>query len=59
MIRPIIISDSNKKSLKIKSFLIKNLKKKPSFKSNLVIVIGGDGFMLRTLKKNKNSSKFF
>ena len=59
MIRPIIISDSNKKSLKIKSFLIKNLKKKPTFNSNLVIVIGGDGFMLKTLKKNQNSSKFF
>jgi len=59
MIKPIIISDSNKKSSKIKSFLIKNLKKKSPFKSNLVIVIGGDGFMLKTLKKNKNSSKFF
>ena len=59
MIRPIIIFDSNKKSLKIKSFLIKNFKKKPTFNSNLVIVIGGDGFMLKTLKKNKNSSKFF
>ena len=59
MIKPIIISDSNKKSLKIKSFLIKNFKKKPTFNSNLVIVIGGDGFMLKTLKKNKNSSKFF
>ena len=59
MIKPIIISDSNKKSLKIKSFLIKNLKKKPTFNSNLVIVIGGDGFMLKTLKKNINSSKFF
>jgi NAD+ kinase len=59
MIKPIIISDSNKKSLKIKFFLTKNLKKRPPFKSNLVIVIGGDGFMLKTLKKNKNSSKFF
>ena len=26
---------------------------------NLVIVIGGDGFMLQTLKKNKKSKKFF
>ena len=59
MIKPIIISDSNKKALKIKSFLIKNFKKKPTFNSNLVIVIGGDGFMLKTLKKNKNSPKFF
>ncbi len=27
--------------------------------NNLNIVIGGDGFMLKTLKKNKDSSKFF
>jgi len=27
--------------------------------SNLVIVIGGDGFMLQTLKKNKHSKKSF
>ena len=26
---------------------------------DLVIVIGGDGFMLQTLKKNKKSNKFF
>jgi len=59
MIRPIIISDANKKSLKIKKFFSKNIRKNKSLKSNLVIVIGGDGFMLKTLKKNKNSSKFF
>ena len=28
-------------------------------KENLIIVIGGDGFMLQTLKKNKNSIKQF
>ena len=28
-------------------------------KSNITIVIGGDGFMLQTLKRNKNSKKFF
>ena len=28
-------------------------------KSNIIIVIGGDGFMLQTLKRNKNSKKFF
>ena len=59
MIRPIIISDTNKKSLRIKAFILKNIKKNKSLKSNLVIVIGGDGFMLKTLKKNKNSTKFF
>ena len=58
MNKPIIISDSNNKSLKIKSFLVKNLKNLSS-KSNVIIVIGGDGFMLKTLKKNKGSSKYF
>jgi len=58
MNKPIIISDSNKKSLRIKSFLLKNLKNLSS-KPNVIIVIGGDGFMLKTLKKNKHSSKNF
>ncbi len=58
MYKPVIISDSNKKSLKIKSFLVKNLKNLLS-KSQVVIVIGGDGFMLKILKKNKNSLKSF
>ena len=59
MIRPVIIADTNKKSIRIKSFLSKNIKKNKTLRSNLVIVIGGDGFMLKILKKNKNSSKFF
>ena len=59
MTKLIIISDKNKKSLKIKSFLIKNIKLYKKKKPNLIIVIGGDGFMLQTLKKFKNSSKFF
>ena len=53
-----IISDINHKSKKIKSFLIKNLKKK-KLKHNMFIVIGGDGFMLKTLKKNINNSRIF
>ncbi len=59
MIKPIIISDINSKSIKIKKQIIKILKKEKVKKSNLVIVIGGDGFMLKTLKKNKKSKKFF
>ena len=59
MIKTLIISDKNKKSLRIKSFILKKVKTNPLVKSNLVIVIGGDGFMLKTLKKNKNSSKLF
>ena len=54
-----IISDKNKKSQKIKSALINKFKKLDVVKSNITIVIGGDGFMLQTLKKNKNSNKFF
>ena len=55
----IIISDKNKKSLKIKSFLLKKIKLNSSIRSNLVVVIGGDGFMLQTLKKNRRSNKEF
>ena len=54
-----IISDKNKKSLKIKLILQKQINSKDIKKSNIVIVIGGDGFMLQTLKKNKNLNKFF
>ena len=54
-----IISDKNSKSQKIKSRLIHKLKNHNFFKSNITIVIGGDGFMLQTLKKNKNSKNFF
>ena len=54
-----IISDKNKKSLKIKKFLVKKIRSNPPKRPNLVIVIGGDGFMLQTLKKNKNKSNLF
>ena len=54
-----IISDKNKKSAKIKKLLLKILKSNFFKKNNLIIVIGGDGFMLQTLKKNKNSKKHF
>ncbi len=55
----LIISDKNKKSQKIKSFLLKKIKSISSIRSNLVIVIGGDGFMLQTLKKNKKKNRYF
>src|SRR6056300_1202575 len=54
-----IISDKNTKSSKIKNLLVKKLNQKQFKKNNLIIVIGGDGFMLQTLKKNKNSKKQF
>ena len=54
-----IISDKNKKSKKIKSVLSKILSKTIINKTNIIIVIGGDGFMLQTLKKNRNNNKLF
>ena len=54
-----IISDKNKKSLKIKKLVIEKINIQQFKKDNLIIVIGGDGFMLETLKKNKNYNKQF
>ena len=59
MFKPHIVSDINNFSLKIK----KSLESKNNFytlsKSNLIVVIGGDGFMLSTLKKYRNYKKPF
>ena len=55
----LIVSDTNSKSLKIKKQVFKILSKIKLKKTNITIVIGGDGFMLQTLKKNKNSKKSF
>ena len=46
-----IYSDKTKNSLKIRSSLEKKIKSTSINKSKLIIVIGGDGFMLQTLKK--------
>ena len=48
-----IISDNNKRSFKIKNQILKKIKSTNFKKENLIIVIGGDGFMLQTLKKIK------
>ena len=56
---PQIISDKNKKSLKIKNLLNKKINIVKFKQKDLTIVIGGDGFMLETLKKNMNSKKRF
>jgi NAD+ kinase len=55
----LIISDKNKKSIKIKNQIKNFLNKQCLNRSHIVIVIGGDGFMLQTLKKNKISKKIF
>jgi len=54
-----IISDTNHNSQKIKKKLLRIIKLYKFNKKNLILVIGGDGFMLKTLKKIKNSNKFF
>ena len=46
-----LIFDKTKASLRIKSILIKKVKITSLIKSNIIIVLGGDGFMLQTLKK--------
>ena len=53
-----IIADENKKSLTIKK-IIKKIKLSNITKPNLNIVIGGDGFMLKTLKKNMSPLKCY
>ncbi len=60
MIKPHIIYDKNNLSLKIKNFLYRKIKNYSVLKSNLLIVIGGDGFMLEALKKfNKYKKAFY
>ena len=59
MNKKLIISDTNSKSLKLKSKILKILKRAKIKRNNVIIVIGGDGFMLQTLKKNKKSKKSF
>ena len=54
-----IISYKNKKSQKIKYDILKKISKSPYKIKDILIVIGGDGFMLQTLKKYKHSKKFF
>ena len=54
-----IISDKNKKSQNIKNKFLKKIKSSNFKNSRLVIVIGGDGFMLQTLKKYRNLNKEF
>jgi len=54
-----IISDKNKRSEKIKSQIVKLINKVEFKNKSTAIVIGGDGFMLQTLKKNIDNNKSF
>ena len=46
-----LVFDKTKSSLKIRSILAKKINITTLKKSNIIIVLGGDGFMLQTLKK--------
>jgi len=46
-----LVFDKTKSSLKIKTFLTRKIETTTLKKSNIIIVLGGDGFMLQTLKK--------
>ncbi len=59
MFKPLIISDKNLKSVQIKKQIINLFKRKKIFKKKIIIVVGGDGFMLKTLKKNQKTKKLF
>ena len=54
----LIVSDSNSKSLKIKKQILKRFNK-DALSPNLIIVIGGDGFMLKVLKNIKIQKNHF
>ena len=54
-----LVFDKTKASLKIKSILIKKVNITTLKKSNIIIVLGGDGFMLQTLKKLHKYKKPF
>ena len=54
-----LVFDKTKSSLKIKSFLEKKLNLSSLLKSNKIIVLGGDGFMLQSLKKYHKFNKPF
>ena len=54
-----LVFDKTKNSLKIKSLLIKKIQTTTLKKSDFIIVLGGDGFMIQTLKKFYKHKKPF
>ena len=54
-----LVFDKNKNSLRIKSFIEKKIEITSILKSKVIIVIGGDGFMLHTLKRLYKLNKPF
>tara|TARA_B100001540_G_scaffold294757_1_gene294949 strand:- start:45 stop:848 length:804 start_codon:yes stop_codon:yes gene_type:complete len=54
-----LLSDKNDRSKKIRNLIKKQIETTTIKKSKIIIVIGGDGFMLQTLKKYKKLNKLF
>ncbi len=54
-----LVFDKTKSSLRIKSFILKKIKTTSLKRSSIIIVLGGDGFMLQTLKRFYKYNKFF
>jgi NAD+ kinase len=54
-----LVFDKTTSSLKIRSLILKRIKTASIKKSSTIIVLGGDGFMLQTLKKFYKYNKFF
>ena len=54
-----LVFDKTKESLRIKSFLLKKIVFSNISNSEIILVLGGDGFMLKTLKKLHKFKKPF
>ena len=54
-----VVSDKNNKSIRIKSYIKNLVFSSTKKKSKIIIVVGGDGFMLQTLKKLHSLKKSF
>jgi NAD+ kinase len=54
-----IISDNNITAKRIKKKILKIVSNNNLSKSDCIIVVGGDGFMLKILKKNKDNKMLF
>jgi len=59
MLKYHFIFDNNKKNIIIKKILFKKYKNHSPQKCNVIIVLGGDGFMLQSLKKYYKYNKSF
>tara|TARA_Y100000590_G_scaffold34957_1_gene38037 strand:+ start:11734 stop:12504 length:771 start_codon:yes stop_codon:yes gene_type:complete len=53
------VFDKIKKNIKVKKFFLKKYKNYSVTNSNVIVVFGGDGFMLHTLKKYQKYKKNF